>query len=423
MQRRSKLEQVLEHLVHEEQDKAQELLHQFIVERARSIHEELMSDEDEVLEDDDFNPDEAEGEIESEEMFDGEDLDDEGEGDEDAMDDMDDMDMEDGDGGVGGDDFEGDDGLEDKISELESELEELRKEFEELQGDGEEGEGDEDADMDMEMDDEGEESGEDELDVDMEMDDEGDEEGDEDELKEVEDYTTPQHNANRKQKQTAQYGQHKGKPMSTDVHETAEGDKGNANRVKNAGYKKADPMKTDVEDTDGPSGSHDYDTDMYAYKQAGWPGKAMSTESVDLDEEWDIFDSLDESVLDDLETVNVKMGGEQGGGKYAGNETHTDSPIPQKEPANRFRNDKNSRLSSEQDTHQGFDREDAPKHENVPKYSNVRDKSSSKLDHKEKAGDKSAMLNSDDGYGEPQTTSPIGSKGTAGNKGVRGNKE
>lgn len=414
MQRRSKLEQVLEHLVHEEQDKAQELLHQFIVERARSIHEELMSDEDEVLEDDDFSPEEAESEIESQEMFDGEDLGDE-EGDEDAMDDMEMGDEE----ATDDVEAEGDEGLEDKISELESELEELRKEFEELQGDGEEGEedfGGED-DEDMEMDGEGE----DELDVDMEMDDEGEGEED-DELKEVEDYTTPKHNANRKHKGTAEYGQNKGKPMSTDVHETEEGDQGNVNRVKNAGYKKADPMKTDVEDADGPSGTHEFD-DGYAYKQAGWPGKAMSTESVDLDEEWDIFDSLDESVLDDLETVNVKMGGEQGGGKYAGNETHTDSPIPQKEPAQRFRNDKNSRLSSEQDTHQGFEREGAPKHENVPKYSNVRDKSSSKLDHKEKAGDKSAMLNSDDGYGEPQTTSPIGSKGTAGNKGVRGSKE
>ena len=419
MQKRSKLEQVLEHLVHEEQDKAQDLLHQFIVERARSIHEELMSDEDEVLEDDDFNVEDAEGEIESEEMFDGEDVGDT-EGDEEGDDDS--MDYEEG-----GDDEYADDpgmedeGLEDKIAELEKELEDLRTEFEELQdvdgegeGEGEEYDGD---DMDMES---GE--GEDELDVDMDMEGEGEGDDDDQELQEVEDYTTPQHNANRKQKGTGEYGQNKGKPMSTDVHETEEGDSGNVNRVSNAGHGKGEPRKTDVEKTDGPSGSHEYD-DSYAYKQAGWPGKAMSTESADLDEEWDIFDSLDESVLDDLETVNVKMGGEQGGGKYAGNETNTDSPIPQKEPAQRFRNDKTSRLASEQDEHGTYDRESAPKHENVPKYSNVRDKGSSKLDHKEKAGDKSAHLNSDDGYGAPQTTSPIGSKGTAGNKGVRGNKE
>ena len=39
---RSKLEQVLEYLVNNESDKAQELLHDVIVEKARKIHEELI---------------------------------------------------------------------------------------------------------------------------------------------------------------------------------------------------------------------------------------------------------------------------------------------------------------------------------------------------------------------------------------------
>jgi hypothetical protein len=39
----SKLEQVLEYLVNGEQDKAETLLHDVIVEKARGIHEELVN--------------------------------------------------------------------------------------------------------------------------------------------------------------------------------------------------------------------------------------------------------------------------------------------------------------------------------------------------------------------------------------------
>ena len=39
---RSKLEQVLEYLVNNESEKASELLHDVIVEKARKIHEELI---------------------------------------------------------------------------------------------------------------------------------------------------------------------------------------------------------------------------------------------------------------------------------------------------------------------------------------------------------------------------------------------
>ena len=42
----SKLEQVLEFLVNGEQDKAQELLHDVIVEKAREIHEEIVNSQE-----------------------------------------------------------------------------------------------------------------------------------------------------------------------------------------------------------------------------------------------------------------------------------------------------------------------------------------------------------------------------------------
>ena len=77
------LEQVLEHILNKEEDKAQDLLHSFFVEKGRSIYEGLIEDdqvdEDEVLEteeingntEDDFENDinAAKEDIASEEMF------------------------------------------------------------------------------------------------------------------------------------------------------------------------------------------------------------------------------------------------------------------------------------------------------------------------------------------------------------------
>ncbi len=301
---------------------------------------------------------------------------------------------------------------EDEQKELENELEDLRNELEELEGQSEE-----------EGQDEEDQGDEDQGDEDFDLEGEDDED-----LQEMEDYTSSEGNANRRLRKTNRYGSHEGDPLETDheLTETGPGDEENVNRVSNAGYKKADPMTTDWDEADGPAGDHEFD-DSYAYDDSGWPGKPMSTESIDEDD-FDIFDSLDESALEDLETVDVKMGGEQGGGKFAGNETQTDSPIPQKEPAKRYREDSDSRLTSKQDQHDGFEREKAPNTEHHPKYSNVRDTASSKkhgYDHVEKGTKKgdSKLQDDNEGFGDPQTTSPIGSKGTAGNKNLKGGKK
>ena len=45
----SKLEQVLEYLVNGEQDKAETLLHDVIVEKARGIHEELVNAQEDTV--------------------------------------------------------------------------------------------------------------------------------------------------------------------------------------------------------------------------------------------------------------------------------------------------------------------------------------------------------------------------------------
>ena len=168
---RSKFEQMLEHLVNEETDKAKELFHQLVVEKSREIYETILSEdfseakEDEMEEDEDMeeavhvhvhgkgdNEPEDEGmempgdtsmelEDEPEDDFGGDATDD-------MMGDLDGADDEMGGDEMGADDFGGDemDGdmggegdIEDRVMDLEDALDDLKAEFEKLMGD-EEGE-------------------------------------------------------------------------------------------------------------------------------------------------------------------------------------------------------------------------------------------------------------------------------------------
>lgn len=184
-----KLEKVLEHLIANEHDKAKELLHQVFIEKARKIHEELISqddleemdrmggDEGEDLEDDltshDAHLKELTDEIEAEETMqeasDDDDLDadlgddmgdDDMGGDEMDMDDLDaDMDMDAADDDMAdadadlemGDDEGGMSDIEDTIGDLEDALAALKAEFEKLEG-GEDFDDMEDADAEDDMD-------------------------------------------------------------------------------------------------------------------------------------------------------------------------------------------------------------------------------------------------------------------------------
>ena len=177
-----KLEQVLEYLISNQQDKAKELLHQVFIEKARKIHEELISqddldemehmggDEGDDLENDlkshDSHLKELNDEIDAEETM-SEEADDDLDadldmGDDDMGDDMDDMgdddtmDMDDMGDDMGDDDMGDDMGseegetssVEDSIGDLEDALAALKAEFEKLEG------GDDSDDMD-DMDDMG----------------------------------------------------------------------------------------------------------------------------------------------------------------------------------------------------------------------------------------------------------------------------
>ena len=172
----SKFEKMLELLVNEEKEAAQDLFHEIVVEKSREIYEGLLeSDADEEVEETtdeevdettDEEVDESKDEDDEEEMDEGFDLD-EFEVEADPMDDMmsdiepedgDDMDMD-----MDMGDEEGEDDVEDRVEDLEAAFQDLKDEFEKMMADeeGDDEEGD-DMDMDMDADDEEEDEGEEE---------------------------------------------------------------------------------------------------------------------------------------------------------------------------------------------------------------------------------------------------------------------
>jgi len=145
MSAKEKLEQVLEHLINEEGEKASDLLHDVFVEKARSIYEGLIEEDEAVEEEvedveeaiagdvaDDFVDDiQADTEeIESEEVFSEDDLEDE-EGDEMIEPEMD------------AEPEGGEEAVEDAFMNVEDALDELKREFAAMMGD----EGEEDMGM------------------------------------------------------------------------------------------------------------------------------------------------------------------------------------------------------------------------------------------------------------------------------------
>lgn len=173
----NKYEQLIEHIINDEQDKARALFHKIVVEKSRDIYESLI-DEDDLQE---VGGNEVESlvrdvEVEEEGIAEA-DMDDEGAEGPDM--DMDDMDMDDmGDEDDHHDDVGGDEGLEDRVMDLEDALDELKAEFDSLMAGDDSGDedmgmddmdmaGDDDAMRMMEAEDEEEEDDEEELDENM----------------------------------------------------------------------------------------------------------------------------------------------------------------------------------------------------------------------------------------------------------------
>ena len=180
----NKFEEMLERLINEDKEGAEELFHEIVVEKSREIYENLLEDDlddeevdeatdEEVDESDDEEVDEAsdeevdESDDDDEEVSEDFDLDEfEVEADpmaamggdpaDDMMGDVE-MPADDAAGDMGGE--EGDEDLEDRVMDLEDALDDLKAEFDKMMA-GEEGEEEGDMDMDMDMggdEDEGEE--------------------------------------------------------------------------------------------------------------------------------------------------------------------------------------------------------------------------------------------------------------------------
>lgn len=139
----NKYEQLIEHIINDEEDRARALFHEIVVEKSRDIYESLMDEE---------YAEEAVGGDQVESMVDEISMDETdgiGEGDDEDDGELD-MDM----GDMGDDDHHddvgGDEDLEQKVMDLESELEALKAEFEQLMG-GDDMGGDDMGGMDDDM--------------------------------------------------------------------------------------------------------------------------------------------------------------------------------------------------------------------------------------------------------------------------------
>lgn len=175
---RANLEQILELLLAEENEKAEEMLHEYVVSKARAEYEKVLDEgeevevEDEVEESIDQTNDFEDDILSDEEEIDADEL---GEADDEMGMDMEpemDMDME---PEMDMDSEEGEGDVEDKVDELEAELEDLRAEFEKLLAD-EDGDGDVDGHEHDEEDYEGEEEVMDSVEYDLDEAEEVDEE-------------------------------------------------------------------------------------------------------------------------------------------------------------------------------------------------------------------------------------------------------
>ena len=160
---RSKFEQMLEHLVNEEQELAKELFHEIVVEKSRQIYENILSEDFNEAKDEDEEDEEVDEateadddeEVEENFSFEGDDIggdptDDMA--DELEMDDEDGMDDED----MGMDDEEESSDMEDRVVDLEDAIDDLRAEFEKMMGDEDDMGSDDMGSDDMGMDDEDE---------------------------------------------------------------------------------------------------------------------------------------------------------------------------------------------------------------------------------------------------------------------------
>jgi hypothetical protein len=354
---RSDLEKAIVHLLNEEHDNAEAMIHKFIVDRARKIHESLRQGDDEALE--------LEEDM-TEEYFTEDDLDDEEDEIEDAGDelagdmdvdmDMDadmDMDMDADfdtddtmDGDDVGDDFDIDDTMDadpevdgemaDRLDDLEAKLDDLSKEFESIMSD----QGD-----DLDMGDDFEADAEGDMDTDMDMDMDGEVEMDGDDFSDDE-----------------------------------------------------------VVDDQNAVAAFDDDMDDEEVEEG-----ALTIHHEDELDESDDFDDLAESITSELDKVVASLSDGKEIGAGGSITTNTKSPALQKKP-NPMTDGKPVAIKSKD--HKGFERETAPTVADMKKRRNTRGKSTENMASVSKEGSKGAELNKLKSEVNTRSTLPEGKKGT-----------
>ena len=140
----NKLEQLIEYIINDDEDKAKELFHNIVVEKSREIYNELVAEESEGSEGSEGSEEEKDMEESFMPEMGGDATDDmmgDIAADEVGMDmggEEDDMDMGGEEGSEEGSEMGGED-LEDRVVDLEDALDELKAEFERLMSDEEEG--------------------------------------------------------------------------------------------------------------------------------------------------------------------------------------------------------------------------------------------------------------------------------------------
>jgi hypothetical protein len=145
----NKFEQLIEYVINDEDQKARELFHDIVVEKSRTIYENLMQEEEDIeegaheeVEEGMMGGDAQDDLIDEVEAEEGNDMSMEGEEDEFGSDDDGDTEVEFGAGDDMGDDMGGSDepATKDDIMNLEDKLDQLMAEFEDLMGDAADGE-------------------------------------------------------------------------------------------------------------------------------------------------------------------------------------------------------------------------------------------------------------------------------------------
>ena len=397
------LEEALEYLINDEEDKAVASFHDFIVQKARAIHESLIEDDelDEEIDESAESSDESEEEVneatetdDSEEVEESQESDEEetveegfdefyGENDFAEEDELPGEDMvgdEEGHEEPEADEFGGEEEHEEGTVEVDvAELRDLEAKFDALMRDS--GLGDEDEADDFAADEMGadeDEAGEapeadlDEFELAEDSDDELDEKwAGSPEIKHLDKYGKGEKTKEQLHKRQTELRNKKDHTAA----ETQELRRINtALRARNDWKKAAEEsveeavshsagVQDNTAGTDSKGeGKHSRHSDIAHNPDAGKNTEGKLREDEDFD-----FDLTEEDFLDleeGLKAVSVSMGGEQGGVKFAGEETNTKSPVADKDKSD-VKASPDS-LVSKQKEHGTYKREAAPSNDKLP---------------------------------------------------------